>query len=120
MAVNLGTAAVRADVAGIIASRNGKATAAPVPRRRVRLDNANFRITIGCLLNSVCFLLRHSHLKRYTSHNTLNQGGESKAFDASLPLDLTDRRRIAGFEPASERVGQKLFRNGRIKFVGMF
>src|SRR5580700_4547582 len=118
MAVNLGTAAVRADVAGIIASRNGNATAAPVPRRRVRRDNAIFRITIGRLLNSVSFFLRHSHLKRYTSHNILNQGGESKAVGSSLPLDLADRRRIAGFEPAPERVGQKLFRNGRIKFVG--
>src|SRR5215510_5056801 len=83
--------------AGTIESRNGNATATPVPRRKVRRESAFFVMNIGRLLT--CALLsfeteRFSQSRSPMTRMRIYQG---------LPLARSDglpaRRSIAGFVP---------------------
>src|ERR1700716_1822594 len=78
-------------IAGTIASRNGRATAAPIPRRNVRRGKATFVIIIPTsltlpgsgfrpnLVNSTIttHVHRHSLGKRNAYHDLLNQRFEA-------------------------------------------
>src|SRR5687768_12958810 len=65
----------RAVPAGTIASSNGKATAAPKPRRNVRRASAVFVMNIANL--SVSRNRRQPHLERCASDDAENDGGET-------------------------------------------
>src|SRR5262245_38026795 len=75
-AANRGAAVVAldwADIAGTIASRNGSANVAPMPRMNVRRGNAILVITIDTSPALVRAVPRHPHLKRRARDDTLDE-----------------------------------------------
>src|SRR5262245_58057138 len=117
MAAKRGAPAARAVIAGTIASRNGSASVAPMPRRKARRGNAILVITIEA--PSIRARWRHSHLKRRARDDALNKRQEPVVRARRLTLDVADRRRVGGLNAAPQRIGQHLLGKGRQELIGM-
>src|SRR5687768_4996336 len=122
MAVNRGAPLTWAFIAGAMASRNGSATVAPMPRMNVRRGNASLVITIEISLQNrstkvepylclIAVFLSHPHCKRSARHNPLNQRFELVVLPRGVPLDFADRRRVGGFQAPAQRIHHQLFRH---------
>src|SRR5687767_5553795 len=92
--------------AGVMASRNGSASAVPSPRRTVRRDNAvfvtNIEAPLGCLGNLL------SHPERHALHDACEQRREPVVPAAGVADDFPDNRHIVRLQPAPERVNHQL------------
>src|SRR5262249_4859492 len=112
----LPTAAVlrRGVWAGTMASRNGNARVAPIPRRTVRREMCFFSINIAFprsvdpLVVTFGCLFRPSHLKRCALYNSNDDGFESIAVLCGIAIDGPDRRHIKVLNPAAEGIHQEL------------
>src|SRR5579863_7261059 len=94
--------------AGTIASRNGSATAVPMPRRNVRLGSDLRVRIIGPYLSLSGDLFSSSRLKRNAQNNLLNQGLEPVTVRAQFPIHIIHCPAIVCLEPPSQRIGQHL------------
>src|SRR5262245_9389553 len=96
-------------MAGAIDSRNGRATAAPIPRRKVRRGSDFLAMTIFevSLIRSPG-ARRHfgggAHLKRYASHNSEDHGVEAVVLRFRVSDDGSDNRHIIMLKSPSERI----------------
>src|SRR5262245_49427495 len=123
----------RAVEAGIMASNNGRLTAAPAPRRNKRRDRCflvmnmvtpsrygmNHRDTETqrravwtrasvplCLCGSSSVALRRNltHLERRALHNPHHDGRKASVFSCRIAHDLADCRHVVILDAAAERV----------------
>src|SRR5262245_2167546 len=84
--------------AGTIASRNGNATVAPTPRKKVRLGNAVF-------VRNMCDLLPsrlESHLKGSTRHDPIQKRCETILLLCRVAHDLSNDRHVVRGEAAAQ------------------
>src|SRR5947209_6574024 len=95
-------------MAGVIDSRNGRATAAPIPRRNARRGNDRLKITHFSKLLSLRSLRSRrrsragTHLKRSASYDPQQDGREAVVLRFRVTHDGPDDRHIIMLEPASE------------------
>src|SRR5262245_38091 len=88
--------AVCAANAGVMASREGRANAAPAPRKKVRRGMDFLKITIA----------HTPHLKWRAFYNSENDGGPALVIGCRFARDLANDRAIVLLDAAAERVGQ--------------
>src|SRR4051812_23652810 len=111
-------AAAEALKAGSIASRNGTATAAPTPFKKVRRGSDSFERNIG-LLSCSKYVAARSHLKRHAVGDAENEGGELVLLARRISDDAADRGHVELVESPSKRIRHQLLRHGPDKHVGV-
>src|SRR5438128_7889799 len=113
-----------ADNAGTIASRNGSATVAPIPRRKVRRSNAFFMTNlISPLLTLRRFRLRRqlclAHLERSALHDAQDQRCEGVIAARAFSDNRADGRLIEVLHVAAEAEHEQLFSDGGDELLRM-
>src|SRR5262245_32730782 len=101
-------------------SSNGSASVAPRPRSIARREMCSFSMNIeGPLWNSVGRLSRPPHRERPALHDAEHERRPLILGAFHLANKLADGRRVVVAEPAAERVGQELLRDGVRELIGL-
>src|SRR6516164_6841162 len=107
--------------AGIIASRNGRATAVPAPLRNVLLERAlrvNIIYLTGILLLAAPYracirsahdLLATPRLERRALDDHLNESLEPVAIGAKCPIDIIHRLPVISLQTSAQSVSHHFF-----------
>src|SRR5216110_3503438 len=100
--------------AGTIASRNGSATAAPMPRSTVRRDIVLFEINIRSPLPLTIGrgqrrFDRFRHPERRAVDDAEHERRHAKVVLSGVADDRADRGHVGVLDPPSERVGHQVF-----------
>src|SRR5436309_8231237 len=102
--------------AGTMASRSGRLSVAPIPRRNVRLGS-DCLVTNMPVFSLIRFRPRAPHLERHAVDDPANQRLHAVTARRRVLHDRTNVRLIGWFNPAPERIRQHLRDHGAHEFL---